>query len=119
MEITGITADLVVADLQRAAAFYRHIFQRAPDLRPDDHTAEWILHRSPEIALRLVTREGASTDRSRVGIGVADLERERARLSTVWPDVPTITTRPGIIAQLEIDDPDGNRVVLWQDLMQS
>jgi hypothetical protein len=89
------------------------------DLRPDDHTAEWILHRSPEIAFRLVTREGASTDRSRVGIGVADLERERARLSTVWADVPTITTRPGVIAQLQIGDPDGNLVVLWQDLMHT
>ena len=117
MEIAGITTDLAVTDLDLAVAFYADILERAPDLRPDDRSAEWILHRRPEIALRLVAREGSPASGFRIGIGVADVARERARLSAVWGELPSVTTRPGVIAQLELRDPDHNLVALWQDLM--
>jgi len=69
----------------------------------------------PGIAVRLV--EWAATGAVRLGLGVADLEAERARLARALTRVPAITRRPGVIAVLELTDPDRNRIVLWQDLL--
>ena len=54
MDIVGVTTDVPVVDLGRALPFYSEVLGRGPDLRPDDRTLEWILHRTPEIAVRVV-----------------------------------------------------------------
>jgi len=54
---------------------------------------------------------------SRVGIGVVDVEAERARLSTLLQGVPDVRHKPGVIAKLKLTDPSGNQVTLWQDLL--
>jgi len=48
---------------------------------------------------------------------VADLGAERSRLLGHWPDLPAPQEKPGIITLIRIQDPDGNKVTLWQDLM--
>lgn len=115
MDIVGITTDVPVGELERAVAFYETVLGRGPDLRPDQQTAEWILRRDPEIAVRLTAR--AERTAVRIGLGVADVDAERDRLCGVLPDVPPVRCKPGVIALLELRDPDGNLVVLWQDLL--
>ncbi len=122
MDILGITTDLPVSALPAAVPFYTAVLGRPADLTPDDRTAEWILHRDPEIALRLIESRADRPDEPapgtvRVGIGVPDANVERDRLLTELPDVPPVRTRPGVIALLELRDPDGNRLVLWHDLL--
>lgn len=55
--------------------------------------------------------------KDRVGLGVPDLASERTRLAALLPGLPEPTVRPGVIATCPIGDPDGNVVVLWQDLL--
>lgn len=115
MDVVGLTADVMVRDLDEALPFYLVLLGRPPDLGPGGDTVEWVLRRAPELALRVVR----SADRvgGRVGLAVASVAAERRRLETVWPDLPPVTVKPGVIATLELGDPAGNRVVLWQDLL--
>jgi len=113
VDVVGLTVDVPVSDLAASVAFYAEVLGRAPDLRPAANMAEWILHRDPELAIRLVVSSDRSA-RLRVGIGVADIQFERDRLA---PSAELVT-KPGIISTLQLEDPDGHQVVLWQDLMR-
>ena len=62
------------------------------------------------------TRPGPGAPGS-LSLGVADLGAERSRLLGYWPDLPAAHEKPGIITMVRIQDPDGNEVTLWQDLM--
>ncbi len=117
MELVGITVDVPVSNLAASEAFYAVILGRRPDRGAGSALVEWILHRAPEIAVRLAAGRAVDPDRVRVGFAVADLDEERRRLADALPDVPTISTRPGVIAELTLHDPDGYRVVVWQDLL--
>lgn len=115
MDLVGVTADVPVVQLDRSRPFYEAVLGRPADLAPEEHTLEWILHRDPEIIVRLV--EWVATGAVRLGLGVADLRAERTRLARTLTDVPAISRRPGVIAVLELIDPDRNKIVLWQDLL--
>jgi hypothetical protein len=119
VDVVGVTTDVPVVDLGRALPFYRTVLGRGPDLRPDDRTLEWILHHTPEIAVRVIARAdwheaGAPV---RLGLGVANVDAEHDRLRDAVPELPPVRRKPGVIALLELHDPDGNLVVLWQDLL--
>jgi hypothetical protein len=111
----GLTVDIPVTAATKPGAFYETLLGRGPDLHTDGVVTEWILARAPELAIRLVYRERV-LEPVRVGIAVADLNQERTCLEHV-PDIPQIEVKPGIIATLTLTDPDGNQVVLWQDLL--
>ncbi len=113
MDVVGLTVDVPVSDLATSVAFYSHVLGRDPDLRPAAAMVEWVMHRDPELAIRLVVADDRAA-RLRVGIGVADIESERQRLA---PSAE-VATKPGIISTLALEDPDGHQVVLWQDLMR-
>jgi hypothetical protein len=114
----GAVLDIGVSDLHRAEAFYTILIGRGPDLhlRPDQY--EWRLHREPEVALR-VTADHPSAGHGTLSLGVPDLAAERARLLPHWPDLPRADEKPGVIALLQLRDPDDNAVTLWQDLLNS
>lgn len=116
LSIAGAVIDVAAADLDRAEEFYATLIGRGADLRPQPDQREWHLLRRPEIALRL-TASAADAGHGSVSLGVADLAAERARLLTAWPGLAEPEVRPGIIALLRLRDPDGNAVMLWQDLM--
>lgn len=111
-----MNVDLPMASLEAARPFYAAVIGRPPDLNPPA-MAEWILHRDPEIAIRLVETDSPSPGSGRVGIGVPDVEAERRRLSELLPSVPDVARKPGVIAKLKLIDPSGNHVTLWQDLL--
>ena len=116
LTFAGAVLDLAVRDLDRAERFYAVLIGRAPDLRPQPDQCEWRLCGDPEVALRISTRPAAA-GQGTLSLGVADLAAERSRLVPHWADLPDATTKPGVITLLRFDDPDGNAVTLWQDLL--
>jgi hypothetical protein len=58
-----------------------------------------------------------SAGKNTAAIGVHNLAVERARLAADWSDLPAIQEKPGVIAVLRLANPDGNAVILWQDLL--
>lgn len=118
LQFAGAVLDVAVSDLDRAEAFYQVLIGRPPDLRAQANQREWRLHREPEVALRLTT-EPAAAGRGKLAIGVLDLGAERSRLSDAWADLPEATEKPKVIALLQLRDPDGNVVTLWQDLLDA
>lgn len=119
MEISGVTTDLPVADVERARPFYSALLGREPDFQPNADIMEWRLIKQPEVTLRIVQgRTGVPIGQGRIGLGVDDLAAERTRLAALLPGtVPEPTVRPGIIASCPIRDPEGNTIVVWQDLL--
>jgi hypothetical protein len=115
LQFAGAVLDLAVSDLDRAEAFYQVLIGRPPDLRARADQLEWRLHVDPEVALRLTLE--AVSGRGKLALGVVDLAAERSRLAQVWPDLPEATLKPRVIALLQLSDPDGNAVTLWQDLL--
>jgi hypothetical protein len=115
MEVTGWTTDVFVSSAD-AWSFWQAVIGRPPDLRPDDATAEWIVRRTPEIALR-VRVDPARAGCGRVGIGVDDLGAARTELAARCRDLPDVRTVARVISSMELRDPDGNVVAIWQDLL--
>jgi predicted enzyme related to lactoylglutathione lyase len=118
VNLVGVTTDLPVSDLGRAVTFYAMLFDRPPNLLPPGGPAEWIMHRDPEIAVRLVAAAPPRPGGARIGLGVADVDAERDRLAGQVNQPLRVTRKPGVIATLELRDPDANLVVVWQDLLR-
>ena len=112
----GLTLDIPASNLSTSEEFYARVIGRPADLRSTGGTVEWIVSRGPEIAMRLVEGAAVAPERVRIGLGVVDLRAERRRLGELAAGVG-ILSKPGVIATLELRDPDGYRVVLWQDLL--
>ena len=55
--------------------------------------------------------------RSGSALGVADVDAAHERLRDAMPELPAVRRKPGVIALLELHDPDGNLLVVWQDLL--
>jgi hypothetical protein len=117
MSFRGVTVDVPVRDLEQARLFYEWWHGRQADLMPNPAVLEWILHAEPQVAFRvMLDPDRAGT--ARVGVGVDDVEQERARLAeTRTAFAAQITRIPGVIALLELEDDDGNNVVYWEDLL--
>ena len=116
LSFAGAVLDVGVSDLGRAEEFYSVLLGRAPDLKPQPDQREWFMHRAPEVDFRITVSPRTAGSGS-LSLGVADLDAERSRLLGYWPDLPAAKEKPGIITMLRIQDPDGNEVTLWQDLM--
>jgi hypothetical protein len=118
LDFAGAAVDIAVTDLEQAEHFYAVLIGRPCDLRPRPDQREWRLYAEPEIVLRLTTQP-QSAGKTTAAIGVRDLASERIRLEADWSDLPAVQEKPGVIAILRLTDPDGNAVVLWQDLLGS
>ena len=116
LDFAGAAVDVTVTDLDRAERFYAVLIGRPCDLRARPDQREWRLCPVPEVVLRL-TASAEWAGRHTAAIGVRDLAVERARLVADWPDLPAVEEVPGVIAVMRFNDPDGNLVVLWQDLL--
>jgi hypothetical protein len=116
LSFAGAVLDVGVSDLGRAEAFYSVLLGRGPDLKPQPDQREWFMHRAPEVDFRITVSPRTAGSGS-LSLGVADLGAERSRLLRYWPDLPAAHEKPGIITMVRIQDPDGNEVTLWQDLM--
>jgi catechol 2,3-dioxygenase-like lactoylglutathione lyase family enzyme len=116
LEFAGVAVDVAATDLNQAEDFYTTLLGRRFDLQAQAGQREWRLHADPEVVLRISADPGHA-GHGTVAIGVRDLTAEHARLAQRWPDLPPVQRKPGVIALLRLPDPDGNTVVLWQDLL--
>lgn len=109
---TGMLGNCTVSDVARAENWYARVFGRAPDARPMDGLIEW--HLAPGFGVQVFAdpeRAGHST----VVLEVADLDAQAERL--LASGIEHQGPQPGGGARiLQLQDPDGNRVVLASPL---
>lgn len=106
--IKGILANCTVSDLQRAEAWYTVLFERAPDHRPMPGLLEWHLGQGYGVQ---VWYEPERAGNSTFVLDVTDLESDAKRLlsSGIAHHGPQRGAGAHI---LQLEDPDGNRIVL-------
>ncbi|WP_413455946.1 VOC family protein [Glutamicibacter sp. FR1] len=110
---TRMLGNCTVSDVSRAENWYARLFGRAPDARPMDRLIEW--HLAPGIGVQVFAdpeRAGHST----VVLEVADLDAQAERL--LESGIEHHGPQPGGGARiLQLQDPNGNRVVLASPLV--
>jgi hypothetical protein len=113
--INGLTIQLKVSTFAKGLRWYTTLLRREPDFIPHEHFAEWELVKGAwlQIALGEPAEKGGPL---RLGVEDIDLERERLmrELDIV---IEEVQTREGVpAAWCTFEDPDGNRVGLYQEL---
>lgn len=106
--IHRVLAQCTVSDLARAENWYAQLFGREPDARPMDGLVEWHFGEACGVQVWL---EADRAGRSSVVLEETDLDEaaERAKEAGIDHDGP----QPGGGARiLQLEDPDGNRVVI-------
>lgn len=109
---SGMLGHCTVADLDRAELWYAKLFGRGPDRRPMEGLLEW--HLAPGYGVQ-VWCEPERAGRSTLVLEVFDLQAQAERLAALGLD--NGGPQPGGGAQIvQLQDPDGNRVVLSSGL---
>ena len=108
MAFISVLAQATVAERARAEAWYSTLFDRSPDSRPMDGLIEW--HLGEHFGVQ-VWRDPARCGRSTIVLGTDDLDAVASRLTDagIEHDGPQPATSTRV---LQLEDPDGNRVVL-------
>ena len=111
MTINRLLAQMTVSDLERAVRWYARLLGREPDARPMDGLVEWHLDAAFGIQV-WVDPERAG--RSTMVLDESDLDRRAAELDAeeLAYDGPQAVTAGRIV---QLDDPDGNRIVITGD----
>lgn len=113
MNIESHTMQSRVSDIQSAIEWYERLLERRPDFMPDESIAEWQLYPGSWLVV-IAARPDAG--RNRIRFGVSDLSGERARVQALGISVTEPVTLPGVVRYCDFEDPDGNRLGLFQDL---
>jgi predicted enzyme related to lactoylglutathione lyase len=105
---TRLLAQATVADPTSAEAWYSTLFGRSPDSRPMDSLIEW--HFGEHFGVQ-VWVDPDRCGRSSIVLSADDLDAEAKRLSDagIGHDGPQQVTSSRV---LQLEDPDGNRVML-------
>lgn len=114
MAVTEVFAGVVVADIDRARAWYELVFGREPDLVPNDREAAWQL--APHAWLYATADTDQAPGHALNTILVDDLDASVADVASRGIDVPTPVTMPGAARTVTLTDPDGNRIQFAQPL---
>jgi catechol 2,3-dioxygenase-like lactoylglutathione lyase family enzyme len=116
LEVTGITVQVRVSDLDVGQAWYAALLGRPPDLEPGDDASEWEI--LPKCWLYVAL--GAAGGSGALHLGVADVAAERKRLQdALGVAIPEVQRIEGEVAWCEFEDPFGNRLGLFEDLADS
>jgi hypothetical protein len=116
MRIEGVTIDIFISRAQTGFEFWRKVIGRVHDLAEGESLREWRLAEDPEVNLRVIV-DPSRAGYGQVGLGVKDLDSKVDALRMDFEDVPTAQVKPGVIAMVTMNDPDGNTVTVWQDLL--
>ncbi|HEY3904423.1 MAG TPA: VOC family protein [Streptosporangiaceae bacterium] len=110
MELSYVFAGLIVADRDKAAAWYARLLGRPADMLPNDAEATWRL--ANEASLYLLADPGRA-GQSVLTLIVPDLDAELARMAA---DGITPTRIEVLEAgrKCVVEDPDGNQIGLAQ-----
>ena len=109
MEISYVFAGLIVADRDKAAAWYARLFGQA-DMLPNDAEATWQL--ANEASLYLLADPGRA-GQSVLTLIVPDLDAELARMAAEGI-TPTRIDVMQAGRKCVIEDPDGNEIAFAQ-----
>lgn len=110
MEITEVTLGIPVVDLARSRDWYERLLGFAPELEPVAGMAEF---RVAGAWLQLMEVRAPRPGWA-FRIGVQNLETEFGRLRAGGFEPTEIETVPGVIRFLQLRDPDGNAVSLYE-----
>lgn len=108
MDVTEVMAQLIVADLDEATAFYSSLFGRPPDANPMAKLHEWHVDGAGGIQ---VYEEPERAGKSGATIAVGDLEAAVAALDAAGIDHDPIA-EADYVRIVVLADLDGNRIVL-------
>ena len=117
MNIVEMTMQIRVADIEEGQRFYERLLQRAPDFIPHEGFAEWEL--LPKCWLQVA--EGTpAVGSGPLRFGVLDIRAERERLQAEYGiDVGELYMREGVpVTWCTFDDPWGNRIGLFEELIE-
>ncbi len=110
MEISYVFAGLIVADRDKAAAWYARLFGLPADMLPNDAEATWQL--ANEASLYLLADPGRA-GQSVLTLIVPDLDAELARMAAEGI-TPTRIDVMQAGRKCVIEDPDGNEIAFAQ-----
>ncbi|WAC56318.1 VOC family protein [Gordonia sp. SL306] len=110
MTIHGVLAQSTVADLARAESWYTAVLGTGPTDRPMDGLVEWQFGEQYGLQVEL---EPEWAGRSTVVLVESDLDAFERHLDAVGVDHPEIVDATAV-RFLQLEDPDGNRVVVVQ-----
>ncbi|OLT18171.1 hypothetical protein BJF78_12035 [Pseudonocardia sp. CNS-139] len=113
MTVTSVIAVVNVADFTAASEWFGRLLQREADLVPVDGIAEWQL--APAAWLQ-VAENPERAGRSSVNIGVGDVDGYVARLRASGFEPADVEVIPDVVKFSTLLDPEGNEVVLSQEL---
>ena len=117
LEVTGITVQVRVSDMDVGQAWYTGLLGRPPDLEPADDAREWEILPSCWLYIAL----GApAADGGALHLGVGDVAAERERLQgALGITILEVQRIEGEVEWCEFEDPFGNRLGLFEDLADS
>jgi predicted enzyme related to lactoylglutathione lyase len=110
MDATEVTIGIPVVDLARSRDWYERLLGTAPELEPVAGMAEF---RIAGAWVQLIERSSARPGWA-FRIGVTGLDAEHERLMAEGFEPTEIETVPGVIRFLQLEDPDGNAVSLYE-----
>ncbi|TLS36165.1 VOC family protein [Pseudalkalibacillus caeni] len=112
---TGVTFQVRVADYDQGKKWYEQLFNRRPDFIPHADFAEWEIVKG---AWLQVAKGEPTKGNGPLRVGVKDIHSERERLMNVLDiEIEEVNTREDVpAAWCTFNDPDGNRVGLFQEL---
>ncbi|RIW28671.1 VOC family protein [Bacillus salacetis] len=112
---TGVTFQVRVKDYKQGIKWYETLFNRVPDFIPHEDFAEWEIVSGAwlQVAKGLPTNGNGP-----LRIGVVDIHSERTRLMNALNiEIEDINTCEGVpAAWCSFEDPDGNRIGLFEEL---
>lgn len=115
MDVSYVFAGLVVADRDRAAAWYARLLGRPPDMLPNDAEATWQLTRTA--SLYLVADPGRA-GHGAAALVVADLEAAIAAVAASGIAAGEIEQVAEAGRKCVVTDPDGNALSIIEIVAQ-
>ncbi|WP_051348381.1 VOC family protein [Peribacillus kribbensis] len=112
---TGVTFQVRVENFDEGLRWYKNLFNRHPDFIPHEDFAEWEIVKG---AWLQVAKGEPAVGNGPLRIGVLDIHSERGRLmQALHMEIEEVQTREGVpAAWCSFQDPDGNRIGLFQEL---
>jgi predicted enzyme related to lactoylglutathione lyase len=117
----GLTLQIPVGDIEAGRRFYTALFGRGPDFAPHHDFLEWRVLAGVELWWQVVgMTEAFQPLATRVRLLVDDV-RVAARHVETALGVPAsaVTTLPSVVKFINFEDPWGNRLGYYQDIVPS
>lgn len=121
MPYGGVTLQIQVGNLREGLEFYTALFGRGPDFSPHDDFFEWRVVEGAEVWWQIV----AVSDQVRPLANRSRLKVDDVRGATTWARISLkvqpgqVSTLPGVVSFVDFEDPWGNQLGFYEDLVPS